>query len=99
MNQCQLAVTGMAVTAFDTGIKGFKVAVQCRHNGLVMVKRASGLGVIAHHRTPGFLFLELKHRSDDVRAAHARRQWPKLSIWMTGLAAAHHPSARSAARR
>ncbi|MNO84965.1 hypothetical protein D3C76_763220 [compost metagenome] len=98
-DQCGLALTGMAVATFDTGIEGFEVAMQRRRSSLAMVERTSGLGVIAHRRTPGFLFLELNHRSNDVRAAQAWRQWPKLSIWMTGLAACSQPSPRSAACR
>ncbi|MNO68383.1 hypothetical protein D3C76_592120 [compost metagenome] len=56
-DQRQLAGTGVAVAAFDTGIEGFKATLQRRRNSLVMVKRTSGLSVVAHRRTPGLLFL------------------------------------------
>ncbi|MNP08066.1 hypothetical protein D3C76_1001220 [compost metagenome] len=82
-----LALAHMAITAFDTGIEAFEVALQRRAHGIGIGERTDGLGVIAHRQTPGFLLLESHHRSDDGHAKAARGQWPKRSIWMSGLAA------------
>jgi hypothetical protein len=86
-DQRRLVLAHMPVTAFDAGIEGFEVAVQGRSSGLGVIERTGGLGVIAHRQTPGLLLLECTI-GPTMFAPLRRRQWPKASIWMTGLAAA-----------
>ncbi|WP_434785075.1 hypothetical protein [Pseudomonas mosselii] len=57
-DQGGFVAAAVAVAALDTGVEGLEIAMQRRGSGSGMVERTSGLGIIAHRQTPGFLLLE-----------------------------------------